>query len=171
MIVAMTAYGWLIGRLLLYDALEMSFRTLKLHKNPACPVCGEHPSVTELIDYDAFCGVTSHDVEAEQGIEISVRELKAQIERDGRNLVVIDVREPHEWDISRLDFARLIPKGELPEQLNTLDTTKDYVVYCKSGARSLEATQLMKAAGFRVKNLRGGINAWAREIDPSLPTY
>ena len=161
----------LIGRLLLYDALEMSFRTLKLHKNPACPVCGEHPSVTELIDYDAFCGVTSHDVEAEQGIEISVRELKAQIERDGRSLVVIDGREPHEWDISRLDFARLIPKGELPEQLNTLDTTKDYVVYCKSGARSLEATQLMKAAGFRVKNLRGGINAWAREIDPSLPTY
>jgi adenylyltransferase/sulfurtransferase len=161
----------LIGRLLLYDALEMSFRTLKLRKNPDCPVCGAHPTVTELIDYDAFCGVTPHDAQAEQGMEITVKELKAQLDRDGQNLVVIDVREPHEWEIANLPFARLIPKGELPAQLNTLDTTKEYVLHCKSGARSLDAAHLMKAAGFRVKSLRGGINAWAREIDPSLPTY
>jgi len=161
----------LIGRLLLYDALEMSFRTLKLRKNPDCLVCGEHPSVTELIDYDAFCGVTPHEVEAEQGMEITVRELKAQLERNGQNLVVIDVREPHEWEIAHLPFTQLIPKGDLPSKLNSLDTTKEYVTHCKSGARSLEAAQLMKAAGFRVKSLRGGINAWAKEIDPSLPTY
>jgi adenylyltransferase/sulfurtransferase len=161
----------LIGRLLLYDALEMSFRTLKLHKNPDCPVCGEHPTVTELIDYDAFCGVTPHDVAAEQGMEITVKDLKTQLDRNGKDVVVIDVREPHEWEIAHLPFTQLIPKGDLPGKLNTLDTTKQYVLHCKSGARSLEAAQLMKAAGFRVKSLRGGINAWAREIDSSLPTY
>ncbi len=161
----------LIGRLLLYDALEMSFLTLKLHKNPDCPVCGEQPTVTTLIDYDEFCGVTPHQVQAEQGMEITVKELQALLERDGQNLVVIDVREPHEWEIAHLPFAQLIPKGDLPAQLNALDTTKEYVTHCKSGARSLEAAQLMKAAGFRVRSLRGGINAWARQIDPSLPTY
>jgi adenylyltransferase/sulfurtransferase len=161
----------LIGRLLLYDALEMSFRTLKLRKNPECPVCGEHPTVTELIDYDAFCGVTPHDVQAEQGMEVTARELKTQLDRNGKDLVVIDVREPHEWEISKLSFATLIPKGELPSRLNTLDMTKDYVLHCQSGMRSLDAARLMKAAGFRAKSLRGGINAWAREIDPSLPTY
>ncbi len=161
----------LIGRLLLYDALEMSFRTLKLRKNPDCPACGEHPTVTELIDYDAFCGVTPHDVQAEQGMEVTAQELKTQLDRDGKDLVVIDVREPHEWEISKLSFATLIPKGELPSRLNTLDMTKEYVVHCQSGMRSLEAARLMKAAGFRAKSLHGGINAWAREIDPSLPTY
>ena len=161
----------LIGRLLLYDALEMSFRTLKLRKNPDCPACGEHPTVTGLIDYDAFCGVTPHDVQAEQGMEVTVQELKAQLDQDGKNLVVIDVREPHEWEISKLSFATLIPKGELPSKLNTLDMTKEYVVHCQVGMRSLDAARLMKAAGFRAKSLRGGINAWAREIDPSLPTY
>ncbi|HKZ85737.1 MAG TPA: molybdopterin-synthase adenylyltransferase MoeB [Anaerolineae bacterium] len=161
----------LIGRLLLYDALEMSFRTLKLRKNPECPVCGEHPTVTELIDYDAFCGVTPHDVQAEQGMEVTAQELKTQLDRDGKDLVVIDVREPHEWEISKLSFATLIPKGELPSRLNTLDMTKEYVLHCQSGMRSLDAARLMKAAGFRAKSLRGGINAWAREIDPSLPTY
>jgi len=161
----------LIGRLLLYDALEMSFTTLKLRKNPDCVVCSDHPTITQLIDYDQFCGVVSHDVEAEQGLEITVKDLKAQLEHDGKDLIVLDVREPHEWDISHLDFARLMPKNDLPEHLNEFDQTKDYVLHCKSGVRSLEAARLMKAAGFRVKSLRGGINAWAREVDPSLPIY
>ena len=160
----------LIGRLLLYDALEMSFRTLKLRKNLDCPACGEHPTLTELIDYDAFCGVVLHDAQAE-GIEISVQELKRTIDGDGNNLMIVDVREPHELQISNLSFATLIPKGELPARLSALDSTKDYVLFCKVGIRSLEAAQLMKAAGFRVKSLRGGINAWAKEIDPSLPIY
>lgn len=160
----------LIGRLLLYDALEMSFTTLKLRKNPDCVVCSDHPTVTQLIDYDQFCGVVPHEIDA-QGMEITVKDLRAQLETDGQNLIVIDVREPHEWEISHLDFARLIPKGDLPDHLNEFDQTKDYVLHCKSGVRSLEAAKLMKAAGFRVKSLRGGINAWAREIDPSLPIY
>ena len=115
--------------------------------------------------------MVSHDVEAEQGLEITVKDLKAQLEHDGKDLIVLDVREPHEWDISHLDFARLLPKNDLPEHLNEFDQTKDYVLHCKSGVRSLEAARLMKAAGFRVKSLRGGINAWAREVDPSLPIY
>ncbi len=161
----------LIGRLLLYDALEMSFTTLKLRKNPDCVVCSDHSTVTQLIDYDQFCGVVSHDVEAEPGLEITVKDLKAQLEQGNQDLIVLDVREPHEWDISHLDFARLLPKNDLPEHLNEFDQTKDYVLHCKSGVRSLDAARLMKAAGFRVKSLRGGINAWAREVDPSLPIY
>jgi sulfur-carrier protein adenylyltransferase/sulfurtransferase len=161
----------LIGRLLLYDALEMSFTTLKLRKNPDCVICSDHPTIDHLIDYDQFCGVVPHEGEAEQGIEITVKDLKSRLESDGHDLVVIDVREPHEWYISHLDFAQLIPKGDLPDHLKEFDATKDYVLHCKSGVRSLEAARLMKSAGFRVKSLRGGINAWAREIDPSLPQY
>ena len=163
----------LIGRLLLYDALEMSFTTLKLRKNPDCVICSDHPTIDHLIDYDQFCGVVPHAVEAEQGLEITVKDLRERLDRadDGQDLVVIDVREPHEWHISHLDFARLIPKDELPDHLKEFDATKEYVLHCKSGVRSLEAARLMKSAGFRVKSLRGGINAWAREIDPSLPQY
>ncbi len=161
----------LIGRLLLYDALEMSFTTLKLRKNPDCVICSDHPTITQLIDYDQFCGVVPHDVEAERGLEITVKDLKRRLDEDGKDLVVLDVRESHEWEISHLDFARLIPKGDLPDHLSELDQTKEYVLHCKSGVRSLEAARLMKSAGFRVKSLRGGINAWAREIDPSLPEY
>jgi molybdopterin/thiamine biosynthesis adenylyltransferase/rhodanese-related sulfurtransferase len=161
----------LIGRLLLYDALEMSFTTVKLRKNPDCVICSDHPTLDHLIDYDQFCGVLPHEAEVAQGLEITVKELKDRVEHDGQDLVVIDVREPHEWEISHLDFARLIPKGDLPDHLNEFDSTKEYAMLCKSGARSLEATRLMKSAGFKVKNVRGGINAWAREIDPNLPTY
>ena len=161
----------LIGRLLLYDALEMSFTTLKLRQNPDCVVCSDHPTVTQLIDYDQFCGVAPHTVEVEPGLEITAQALQAQLAHAGEDLIVLDVREPHEWAISHLDFARLIPRNDLPEHLPEFDQTKDYVLHCKSGARSLEAARLMKAAGFRVKSLRGGINAWAREVDPSLPQY
>jgi adenylyltransferase/sulfurtransferase len=161
----------LIGRLLLYDALEMSFTTLKLRKNPDCVICSDHPTITQLIDYDQFCGVVPHEAEAEQGMEITVKDLKRRLDEDGQDLIVLDVREPHEWYISHLDCARLMPKGDLPDHLNELDQTKEYVLHCKSGVRSLEAARLMKSAGFRVKSLRGGINAWAREIDPTLPQY
>jgi len=157
--------------LLLYDALEMSFTTLKLRKNPECVICSDHPTITQLIDYDQFCGVVAHDVEADQEMEISVQVLKRQLDEASQDWVVIDVREPHEWSISHLDFARLLPKGDLPDHLRELDQTKEYVLLCKSGVRSLDAARLMKSAGFRVKSLRGGINAWAREIDPTLPEY
>ncbi len=161
----------LIGRLLLYDALSMRFRELKLRKNPTCPVCGENPTIRELIDYEAFCGVPIYEHEVRTEFDITPQELKAMLERDGRQVVLLDVREPHEWEICRLEGALLIPLRELPERLHQLDPTREYVVYCKTGARSAQATRIMQAAGLRVRNLRGGINAWSREVDPSVPLY
>lgn len=160
----------LIGRLLLYDALSMQFRELRLRKNPACPVCGENPTIRELIDYEAFCGVRVIEEHVTE-FDITPRELKAMLERDGQQIVLLDVREPHEWEICHLEGAVLIPLRELPEQLHRLDPTREYVVYCKSGARSAQAARILQSAGLRVKHLRGGINAWAREVDPSIPVY
>ncbi|MER3399918.1 MAG: molybdenum cofactor biosynthesis protein MoeB [Thermoflexus sp.] len=160
----------LIGRLLLYDALSMRFRELRLRKNPACPVCGENPTIRELIDYEAFCGVRVIEEHVTE-FDITPRELKAMLERDGQQIVLLDVRELHEWEICHLEGAVLIPLRELPEQLHRLDPTREYVVYCKSGARSAQAARILQSAGLRVKHLRGGINAWAREVDPSIPVY
>ncbi|MCS6846425.1 MAG: molybdopterin-synthase adenylyltransferase MoeB [Anaerolineae bacterium] len=169
----------LIGRLLLYDALEMRFRELKLRKDPACPICGEHPTVRELIDYDAFCGVPSRNgaaQEAGHGVpEITVQELKQRIEAglEKTNTILIDVREPYEWQIAHLDAARLIPKGEIQNHLHELSQADEILVHCRSGARSADVVKfLINDVGFRkVKNVKGGILAWAREIDPSMPVY
>ncbi len=164
----------LIGRLLLYNALDLSFDFVKLRKNPACKVCGEHPTVTELIDYDAFCGVPGRDhaegtVEADW--EISAAELAARL-KQGSPLTLIDVREPHELEISHLPEAQNIPLGQLAARLPELDSAAELVLLCKSGVRSARALELLRSAGFRrVKHLQGGINAWAREVDPSLPVY
>ncbi|WP_448591487.1 rhodanese-like domain-containing protein, partial [Thermoflexus hugenholtzii] len=161
----------LAGRLLLIDTLAMDFRTVKLRRNPNCPVCGDNPTITELIDYEAFCGVPIHEHEVRTEFDITPQELKAMLERDGRGIVLLDVREPHEWEICRLEGAILIPLRELPAHLNRLDPTREYVVYCKTGARSAQAARIMQAAGLRVRNLRGGINAWSREVDPNVPLY
>ncbi len=160
----------LIGRLLLYDALEMQFRELHLQKNPECPVCGEHPTVTELIDYEAFCGI-SPEANLGREWEITAPELAAEL--SGANPpVLLDVREPMEWEINRLPNAVLIPRGELPERVHELDTADEIVVYCRSGSRSGMALEFLRQAGFRkVKNLRGGILSWARDIDSSMPQY
>jgi adenylyltransferase/sulfurtransferase len=161
----------LIGRLLLYDALEMSFRELKLRKNPACPICGEHPTVTELIDYEVFCGIAPEQ-NLEREWEITPRELAAKLRDNGKDLMILDVREPHEWEIVHFPNARLIPRGDLPERIHELDTADEIVVHCKTGVRSAQALSFLRQAGFRkVKNLRGGIDAWARDIDPSMPRY
>jgi molybdopterin/thiamine biosynthesis adenylyltransferase/rhodanese-related sulfurtransferase len=161
----------LIGRLLLYDALEMSFQELKLRKNPDCPVCGQHPTVTELIDYEAFCGLAPEENLGKEW-EITPQELAAKLQNNGKDLVVLDVREPHEWDIVHFPNARLIPRGDLPERIHELDTADEIVVHCKTGVRSAQALAFLRQAGFRkVKNLRGGIDAWARDIDPSMPRY
>ena len=161
----------LIGRLLLYDALEMRFRELKLHKDPDCPVCGQHPTVTKLIDYEAFCGITSQENLGKEW-EITPQELAAKLRNNGKDLVILDVREPHEWDIVHFPNARLIPRGDLPERIHELDTADEIVVHCKTGVRSAQALAFLRQAGFRkVKNLRGGIDAWARDIDPSMPRY
>jgi sulfur-carrier protein adenylyltransferase/sulfurtransferase len=164
----------LVGRLLLYDALDMSFETIKLKKNPDCKVCGAHPQVTELIDYDAFCGVPGFDhVEGSAGMnrDISASDLALRL-KNGEKIRLIDVREPHELAISSLPGAVNIPLGQLAGRLSELDSAQQLVLFCKTGSRSTRALELLVTAGFRkVKNLQGGINAWAREVDPKLPIY
>ncbi len=164
----------LIGRLLLYDALDMSFQTVKLKKNPGCRICGENPEITELIDYEAFCGMPAHDHDAGSAGEdwdITAGDLAAQL-NEGIDLRLIDVREPHEQEISNLDGSELIPLGQFASRLSELDSTQEIVLFCKSGTRSTRALEILVSAGFKkVKNLKHGINAWALEVDPSLPIY
>jgi len=161
----------LIGRLLLFDALKMSFRELKLRKNPNCPVCGENPTIKELIDYEAFCGITPEQILHESGFEITAEELKAKLE-NGENIILIDVREPHEYEINRIHGSKLIPLSKLPEMVNELDQTSEIVLYCKMGGRSARAVQFLRELGFtRVKNLAGGIDAWIEKVDPNMPKY
>ncbi len=164
----------LIGRLLLFNALDMSFDFVKLKKNPKCKVCGPKPEITELIDYEAFCGVPGRDHDEGSvggGWDISAPELAERL-HSGERLRLLDVREPHELEISHLDGAKLIPLGQLASRLPELDSAQEMVVFCKGGTRSARALELLVSAGFRkVKNLKGGINAWANEVDPSLPIY
>lgn len=164
----------LIGRLLLYNALDMSFDFVKLRKNPHCKICGPHPEISELIDYNAFCGVPG--IGHEEGVvgggwDITATQLAEQL-KAGNPIRLIDVREPHELEISKIEGAELIPLGQLAARLNELDSAEEIVLFCKSGTRSARALEVLASAGFRrVKNLKGGINTWAREIDPSLPIY
>jgi len=164
----------LIGRLLLYDALDLSFQTVKLQKNPDCKVCGENPEVTELIDYEEFCGIPAHDHgEGSAGEEwdITADDLAARLE-SGATLRLVDVREPHEREISNLAGAELIPLGQFASRLSELDSAEEIVLFCKAGTRSTRALEILASAGFKkVKNLKGGINAWALSVDPSLPIY
>ncbi|MFO7170010.1 MAG: molybdopterin-synthase adenylyltransferase MoeB [Chloroflexota bacterium] len=160
----------LIGRLMLYDALAMRFRELKLRRNPECPVCGDNPTVTELIDYEQFCGIVP-EPEGDARYEITPREVAAWLEREDRPFL-LDVREANEWEIGHLPGAVRISVNELPARLNELDTAREMVVYCRSGARSGRAVDLLRQAGFRkVKNMVGGILRWSDEVDPSIPKY
>jgi sulfur-carrier protein adenylyltransferase/sulfurtransferase len=161
----------LVGRLMLYDALAMRFRELKLRRNPECPVCGDHPTVTELIDYEQFCGVTPEPDPATFSDEITPRETAAWLEREERPFL-LDVREANEWEIGHLPGAVRISVNELPSRLNELDTARDMVVYCRSGVRSRRAIETLRGAGFRkLKNMTGGILRWSEEVDPSIPQY
>jgi adenylyltransferase/sulfurtransferase len=163
----------LAGRLLIFDALGMRFREMKLRKDPACPICGEHPTLTELIDYQAFCGISTL-AEAEEAMaawDITAPELKARADA-GDGPVLIDVREPHEYEIAKLPGALLIPLNTLPARISELDTSRDIVLYCHLGQRSMRALEFLHGSGFRkLKNLRGGIDAWSREVDRSVPRY
>ncbi|MGC8784382.1 MAG: molybdopterin-synthase adenylyltransferase MoeB [Armatimonadota bacterium] len=162
----------LIGRLLLFNALKMQFRELKLRKNPNCPICGEHPIIRELIDYEEFCGVRGvEEAPAEVVEEITPTELKRRLDA-GENIFLLDVREPVEWQICRLDGAVLMPMNTVPARMHELDSAKEMVVYCRSGKRSAQIVAFLKAAGFRkVKNLQGGILQWSDEVDPTVPKY
>lgn len=165
----------LINRFMIYDALRMKFRELKLRKDPECPVCGDTPSVTELIDYELFCGMTVEPVATTSSSDsdeaISVEQLKLELDGDDE-LFLLDVREPEEFQICRIPGSTLIPLGELPGRLVELEGRSEMVVHCKSGVRSAKAVKLLREAGFKkAKNLSGGILSWIDVIDPSLPKY
>jgi molybdopterin/thiamine biosynthesis adenylyltransferase/rhodanese-related sulfurtransferase len=162
----------LVGRLLLFDALGMKFRELKLRKNPNCPMCGENRSIHQLIDYYEFCGVRGEEAPGPdvQVPEITPRELKSRLDR-GDDLFILDVREPHEFQICNLK-GHLIPLGELPRRVHELDSSREIVAHCRSGKRSAEAVDFLRKAGFRkILNLKGGVLAWSDEVDPSVPKY
>jgi MoaD family protein len=163
----------LVGRLLLYDALQMRFRELKLRRDPECPICGDHPSIHALIDYDQFCGVVPAQAQAASGgvPEVTAQQLKAEIDR-GDKVFLLDVREPNEYQICRIPGATLIPLGELAARTAELDRDREMVVHCKMGGRSAKAVALLQERGFtRVRNLKGGILDWIDKVDPSQSKY
>jgi adenylyltransferase/sulfurtransferase len=163
----------LIGRLLLFDALGMKFRELKLRKNPDCPICGTNRTITKLIDYEQFCGIRGEEhMPVQTGIpEITPAEVKEKMDAH-EPFVLIDVREPHEYQICRIPGSKLIPLGEVPKRMNELDSADEIVVHCKSGMRSAKAVDLLMKSGFlKIHNLKGGILAWSDQVDPSVPKY
>jgi molybdopterin/thiamine biosynthesis adenylyltransferase/rhodanese-related sulfurtransferase len=166
----------LVGRLLVFDALEMRFRELRLRKDPACPVCGERPTVTKLIDYEVFCGVAPQTQERNSavtggGTDLTPKELKAKIDR-GDRFELVDVREDYELEIGKLPYTKWIPLGELEERVGELDRAVETVVYCRSGGRSARAVQELRRNGFvNARNLLGGILRWSDEVDPSIEKY
>jgi sulfur-carrier protein adenylyltransferase/sulfurtransferase len=164
----------LINRLLLFDAWQMKFRELKLRKDPKCPVCGENPTIKELIDYEEFCGLRQQpqDLPAGQLDEITAKELKRRIDL-GQDLQIVDVREPSEFQIARIPGTRLIPLAQVVARMNEIDPSKETIMHCKGGVRSAKAIESLKKAGFpgKLTNLRGGITAWSNDVDPSVPKY
>ncbi|MBV8475588.1 MAG: ThiF family adenylyltransferase, partial [Acidobacteria bacterium] len=161
----------LIGRLLLIDALGMNFRELKLRKNLDCPMCGTHRSITRLIDYNQFCGIRGEEKAVDTGVaEVQVEELKRRLDA-GEKIFVLDVREPHEYQICNIG-GYLIPLGDLPKRVNELDSSREIVAHCRSGVRSAKAVTFLRQVGFtKVSNLAGGILAWADRVDPTMPKY
>jgi adenylyltransferase/sulfurtransferase len=160
----------LVGRLLLLDALRMSTRTIALRRDPTCPACGTR-EIRQLIDYDAFCGVASRNAAPADAGEITVLALAERLRR-GDAIELIDVREPWEHAYARIPGARLLPLGSLAEAIPTLDPSREYVLQCHHGVRSMQGVEMLRAAGFRhVRNLAGGIAAWSAEVDPAVPSY
>jgi adenylyltransferase/sulfurtransferase len=167
----------LVGRLLLYDALEMRFQEFKIRRNPKCPVCGDRPTVTKLIDYEQFCGVRGQEAPAHPAAtggtmnEITAEELKRRLDR-GEDVFILDVRNPPEFQICRIPGSTLLPLPELPQRVGELDRGRELVVHCKSGMRSAKAIDFLRQQGFtKLTNLKGGILAWAEKVDPGMPRY
>ncbi|MCP9493342.1 MAG: molybdopterin-synthase adenylyltransferase MoeB [Pyrinomonadaceae bacterium MAG19_C2-C3] len=165
----------LINRLLLFDAWRMRFREMKLRKDAACPICGDHAPIKELIDYQEFCGLKSPAANQSEGDmmqEITATELKQRLDK-GDDIQIIDVREPHEHDIAHLENAKLIPLAQVVNRMDEIDASRDTVVHCKGGSRSAKAIEALKSAGFtgNLSNLKGGIGAWSNDVDPSVPKY
>ena len=164
----------LIGRLLLFEAMPMKFRELKLKKDPDCPICGKNATIKELVDYDEFCGLGRGEEDmrkTDADIEITTHELKKLIDEKS-SFTLIDVREPHEYEICRIEGATLIPLATIANQMTGLDQTGEMITYCHAGIRSYKAAEFLKSMGFgKVRSLKGGIKAWSKDIDPSIPVY
>jgi molybdopterin/thiamine biosynthesis adenylyltransferase/rhodanese-related sulfurtransferase len=161
----------LVGRLVLFNALDMKFRELKLRRDPACPVCGEHPTIKELIDYEQFCGIEPVKEEHDAN-EVTVQDMKKALDDPKLGIKVIDVREPFEYEIAKIDGVPLLPLSQIQQRFTELDPNTQYYLLCKVGARSAQAADFLRQQGFKyVRNVTGGTNAWSAEIDPSLPRY
>jgi adenylyltransferase/sulfurtransferase len=163
----------LVGRLLLFNALEMKFRELKLRRDPKCPLCGENPSITQLIDYEMFCGITPEPaMPTSNPDEVTVQEMKRALDDRKLGIQILDVREPDEYQIAHIDGVPLFPLSTLPQRFTELDPNQQYFIHCKSGVRSLRALAFLREQGFKyLKSVKGGINAWADEIDHAVPKY
>jgi adenylyltransferase/sulfurtransferase len=162
----------LVGRLLLYDALQMTFREFKVRRNPQCPVCGDAPTITRLIDYEQFCGIPHQEASTSSAdLDMTVEELKKRLD-SGEDLFILDVRNPEEFQICRIPGSTLIPLPSLSQRFGELDPSRELIVHCKSGMRSMKAIQFLRDKGFRkLKNVKGGILAWAQRIDRGMPQY
>ena len=162
----------LVGRLLLFNALETKFRELKLRRDPQCPVCGEHPTITKLIDYEQFCGIVPEPALAANPDEVTVQDMKKALDDPKLGIKVVDVREPDEYEIAKVQGVPLLPLSELPDRFTELDPNQLYYLHCKVGMRSLQALNFLRQRGFKyVKSVKGGINAWSDEIDSNVPKY
>ncbi|HEX7618667.1 MAG TPA: molybdopterin-synthase adenylyltransferase MoeB [Verrucomicrobiae bacterium] len=162
----------LVGRLLLFNALDMKFRELKLRRDPQCPVCGEHPTIKELIDYETFCGIVPEPENVGNPDEVTVQDMKKALDNPGLNIKVVDVREPDEYEIAKVAGVPLLPLSELPSRFTELDPNQQYYLHCKVGMRSLQALGFLRQQGFKyVKSVKGGITAWSDEIDRNVPRY
>jgi len=162
----------LTGRLVLFDALDMKFRELKLRRDPACPICGDHPTIKELIDYEQFCGIIPETETGGNPDEVTVQEMKKALDNPGLNIKVVDVREPFEYEIAKVEGVPLLPMSQLQQRFTELDPNTQYYLLCKVGARSHQAMQFLRQQGFKyVKNVKDGINAWSTEIDHTVPRY
>ena len=162
----------LVGRLLLFNALDMKFRELKLRRDSQCPVCGEHPTIKELIDYETFCGIVPESEPTANPDEVTVQDMKKALDHPGLNIKVVDVREPDEYEIAKVAGVPLLPLSELPSRFTELDPNQQYYLHCKAGVRSLKALNFLRQQGFKyVKSVKGGITAWSDEIDSNVPRY
>lgn len=162
----------LVGRLLLFNALDMKFRELKLRRDPQCPICGEHPTIKELIDYETFCGIVPEPENAGNPDEVTVQDMKKALDNPGLGIKVVDVREPDEYEIAHIDDVPQIPLSQLERRFTELDPNAQYYIHCKSGVRSMNALKFLRGHGFKyLKNVKGGINAWSEEIDSKVPRY
>ncbi|HYG22683.1 MAG TPA: molybdopterin-synthase adenylyltransferase MoeB [Verrucomicrobiae bacterium] len=163
----------LVGRLLLFNALDMKFRELRLRKDPACPLCGENPTIKELIDYEMFCGITPEPAEPQSNPdEVTVQDMKQALENPALGIKVIDVREPDEYEIAHVQGVPLVPLSQLNQLFTELDPNQQYYIHCKAGVRSMKALQFLREQGFKyLKSVKGGITAWSEEVDAAVPKY